>query len=324
MAIFEFTKATKAKAKARIGLVGPSGSGKTYTALSIAQGLGERIALIDTEHGSASKYAGQFEFDVLELDTFSPDIYTQAIQAAEQAGFDVVIIDSLSHAWTGKDGALEQVDKAAARNHNNSFAGWRDVTPMHNRMIDAIVGCKIHVIATMRSKTEYILEQQKRGSKTVNVPKKVGMAPVQRDGMEYEFDIIGDLDLDHNLIITKTRCLELDNEVIKKPDAEFGETVKAWLSDGVDKQPPHWSDKVTNRQKVEAQLGKKKIPVRVLFEACGVESWSDMTRYEGTGKDAIDAAVEYWNTDSKVNDLFDDVIRAEVEPPTSNAGYYSE
>ena len=228
MANFTFVKATKMQARARVALIGTSGSGKTYSALRIASAMGSKIALIDTEHGSASKYAGEFEFDTLSLDSFSPTTYVEAIQAAEAAGYEVLIIDSLSHAWSGKDGALEQVDNAASR--GNKFTAWRDVTPQHTRLIDAIVGCRCHVIATMRSKTEYIVEDDGKGKK---VPRKVGMAPVQRDGMEYEFDIVGDLDENHTLRITKTRCRDLDGKYIDKPGENLGQALLDWLSDGV-------------------------------------------------------------------------------------------
>lgn len=235
---FVFQKATKAQRKARIGIVGPSGSGKTYTALTIAAGLagpGGRIALIDTENASASLYADRFEFDTLQLDTFSPKIYVQAIRAAEAAGYDVVIIDSLSHAWAGKDGALEQVDKAAARSGGNSFAAWRHVTPMHNELVDAIVRCKAHVIATMRAKTEYVVDRDEKTGKTV--PRKVGLAPVQRDGMEYEFDIVADMDLENRFIVSKSRMESLSGEVITKPTAELGDQIRAWLTDGAPETP---------------------------------------------------------------------------------------
>lgn len=229
-----FKKATKKAARARIAFMGPSGSGKTVTALRVAAGLGKRIAVIDTEHASASKYAGEFgEFDALELDTFSPETYVQAIQAAERGAYDVLIIDSLSHAWSGKDGALEQVDRAAKRSSSgNSYTAWRDVTPQHNRLIDAIVGCKCHVIATMRTKTEYVLEEVTRGGKTIKQPRRVGLAAVQREGMEYEFDVVCDVTLDHDVCVTKTRCAALDGAVVRKAGEDFGRTLLAWLTDG--------------------------------------------------------------------------------------------
>jgi hypothetical protein len=229
-----FARATKHQAKLRLTLDGPSGSGKTYSALAIGTALGGRIALIDTEHGSASKYAGDpFTFDTLKLDSFEPRRYVKAIKDAEAAGYDVLVIDSLSHAWAGKGGALEQVDQRAGAK-GNKFAAWRDVTPMQNELIDAIIGARLHVIATMRTKTEYAVDQD-NGKTTV---RKLGLAPVQRDGVEYEFDLVGDLDLNHNLHITKTRCKALDDVVIAKPGAQLAATLKAWLDDGTP-EPPH-------------------------------------------------------------------------------------
>lgn len=226
-----FRKATKQQAKLRMALIGPSGSGKTYTALRIASHLGERVAVIDTERGSASKYADKFEFDVLELDSFHPQRYIEGIQAAEAEGYDVLIIDSLSHAWSGKDGALELVDKAAKRmQSSNTFAAWRDVTPLHNALVDAMLQSRLHLIVTMRAKTEYIVEKDERTGKSV--PRKVGLAPIQRDGLEYEFDVVADMDLDNTLIVSKSRCEALSGAVIPKPGEEVADTLKAWLTDG--------------------------------------------------------------------------------------------
>lgn len=229
-----FQKATRTKAKLRMALIGPPGSGKTYTALNIAQYLADdnqRIAVVDTEHGSASKYAaGQpFDFDVLELDTFSPDTYIAAIQAAAKARYGVLVIDSLSHAWIGAGGALEMVDNAARRMKGNSYVAWGDVTPIYRRMFDAILSADMHIIATMRSKTEYVLEQGSNGKTT---PRKVGTAPQIRDGSEYEFDIVADLDIDHNLMVSKTRCPALDNAVIALPGQQVAEALRSWLEVG--------------------------------------------------------------------------------------------
>lgn len=227
----QFKAASKQAAKLRMALAGPAGSGKTYSALAVASQLGTRIAVVDTERGSASKYADLFKFDVLELESFHPDRYVEAIQAADAAGYDVLVVDSLSHAWMGKDGALEQVDRAAKRSQSsNSFAAWREVTPSHNAMVDAILASNLHIIVTMRSKTEYVLETNDRGKQT---PRKVGMAPVQRDGLEYEFDVYGDLDQDNTLIIGKTRCSALAGAVIKKPGEQLAKVLTTWLTDGV-------------------------------------------------------------------------------------------
>ena len=223
----QFQKAVKYGALLRLALIGTSGSGKTYSALAIATGLGLPIAFIDTERGSARKYADLFDFDVLELDSFSVDNFIAAINAAERGGYKVLIIDSLSHAWSGKDGILEFVDTETAKSRakNAYTSGWRAATPKHNQLVDAILGCKMHVIACMRSKAEYVMDEV-NGKK---VPRKIGLQPVQREGMEYEFDVLGDLDQDHNLIISKSRCAAIDNKLFPRPGAEFAAILNEWL-----------------------------------------------------------------------------------------------
>lgn len=226
-----FQKATKTLARLRLALVGPSGSGKTYSALAIASGMGKRIAVIDTERGSASKYASLFDFDVLSLESFHPQKYIDAIAEAEKAGYEILIIDSLSHAWNGKDGALDLVDQAAKRSKTgSSFNAWRDVTPLHNALIDAILGSKLHVVATLRTKTDYVVEKDEKTGRSA--PRKIGLAPVQREGVEYEFDVIGELNLDQDLTVTKSRAPELSGTVTRRPGADFGKALAAWLSDG--------------------------------------------------------------------------------------------
>ena len=227
-----FKKAIKHESKLRLAIAGPSGSGKTYSALAIGTELGGNVALVDTEHGSASKYADLFAFDVLEMEApFHPDRFIEAIEAAGQAGYDVLIIDSLSHAWNGTGGLLELVDQFAKRmKSSNTFAAWKDATPIQNRLIEAIVGAKLHIIATMRSKQEYVIEQVQRGDRTISVPKKIGMAPVQRDSMEYEFDVYLDMDIENSAIVQKTRCSALSGQVISKPGKPLADTLKTWLS----------------------------------------------------------------------------------------------
>jgi nucleoside-triphosphatase THEP1 len=231
-----FQKATKASALLRLGLVGPAGSGKTMTALRIAAGLGQRIAVIDTERGSASLYAGErgLAFDVLELETYEADKFIAAIHDAEAAGYDVLVIDSLSHAWAGKGGILEFVDNAAKRSGGGSFSGWRDATPRHNQLVDAILGAKLHVICTLRSKVEHVVE-------TVNgrtQVRKVGLQPVQRDGLEYEFTVVGDVTQDHELIVTKTRAAFLKDKIIAEAGEDLGRSLLAWLQAGEAPRPP--------------------------------------------------------------------------------------
>jgi hypothetical protein len=218
-----FQPATRRKLKLRMAVLGPSGSGKTYTALRFAAAFGNRIAVIDSEHRSASKYIGEspdgtpWTFDSCELTNFAPTTYTQVIKEAGRQGYDVLVIDGLSQAWEGVGGALDQIDRKSA-NGGNSFTAWKDVTPQHREMIETILACPCHVIATMRTKTEYVLEEQvSKSGRSIVVPKKVGMAPVQRAGMEYEFDVVADMDLEHVLTISKTRCPALDGAKVVKP-----------------------------------------------------------------------------------------------------------
>lgn len=220
-----FQKATKKQARARIGIYGIAKAGKSWTSQELATLLGQKVAVIDSERGSASKYSDRFAFDVLELDSYGPEKYVEAIQAAEAAGYDVIVIDSLSHAWSGKDGILERVDRKGGM----TGGGWRDATPQHNRLVDAILTCKAHVIVTLRAKTAYEYEKNDKGK---IVPRKVGLAPVQRDGLEYEFDVLLSIDGDHNINVEGTRCEALDGRTFHKQNPEIAGIIKAWLTDG--------------------------------------------------------------------------------------------
>ena len=229
-----FVQANRKKSKLRMTLDGPAGSGKTYTALRFAHALsnGGRIAFIDTERGSASKYAGEapdgkpWNFDVMELTTFSPEVYTQAINEAGRAGYTVLVIDSLSHAWEGVGGALEIKDRGGS----NQYTAWRTVTPIHNRMVDAILQSPLHVITCMRSRMEYVQDVDEKG-KVIGI-RKVGMSPIQRPGMEYEFDVVCDLDWSHILTVSKSRCSAIADLKMEKPGADFMQPVMAWLEGG--------------------------------------------------------------------------------------------
>jgi hypothetical protein len=231
VASLHFRKAVKHGARLRFAVCGPSGSGKTYTLLKLATELGGPVALLDTEHGSASKYADIFEFDVLELDSYDPLRLIEIIDEAAEKEYRVLCIDSLSHFWVGKDGELDKVDRAARRMQTpNSFAAWKQVTPIHNALIDKIISAPLHVLVSMRSKTEWILDRDDRTGKTV--PRKVGLAPVMRDGIEYEFDVCGEMDQDNTLQVTKSRCPKLSSGVFPKPGKELADVLKDWLGSG--------------------------------------------------------------------------------------------
>lgn len=220
-----FKKAERRQAKLKIALSGPSGSGKTYSALALATGIGGRIAVIDTENGSASLYADRFEFDTLQLrPPFEPKKYVEAIKAAVDAGYDVLIIDSLSQVWAGEGGVL---DKKAALDQRggNQYANWKGPKAEHQKFKDAILHSPIHMIATLRSKQGYQIDEQ---SKKVL---KVGMDPIAEPGLEYEYTTVLDIAMDHNAMASKDRTSLFDQAVFKI-SAETGKQFVAWLNSG--------------------------------------------------------------------------------------------
>jgi hypothetical protein len=229
----KFQKATKSQAKLRAALFGPSGAGKTYSCLRIATGLGGPIAVIDTERGSASKYADRFEFDVLDLQDKSIEGYTAAIKAAAAGGYPVLVIDSLSHGWQE---LLAEVDRLAkAKYRGNTWSAWSDGTPKQRRLVDAILSYPGHVLATIRSRTEWTEEKDSNGKMR---PVRVGMAPEQGKGIEYEFDVLVELNVDHIANIIKDRSGRFQDKTIEKPGEEFGQELAAWLDQGVAPPPP--------------------------------------------------------------------------------------
>lgn len=221
-------KAERKKAKLRLGISGPSGSGKTWSALEIATGMQGKIGMIDTEAGRGELYGSDFEYDLIRLDApYSPERYIEAIKTFEKSGYDILIIDSLSHAWVGEGGVLSIVDKAGS----NSFTqGWRVGTPKQNALVEAIVTSKIHIITTLRTKTEYVVEKNDRGKAE---PRKIGLSPIQRDGLEYEFTLFMDINQEHIAHITKDNTKMFDQQYIK-PSKEMGEQLIVWLNSGID------------------------------------------------------------------------------------------
>lgn len=225
----EIRKAERKKAKLRLGIAAPSGAGKTYSALLMAFGLGGKIGLIDTEHGSGDLYANLGDYDIIGIEApYTVPKYLAAIKAFEQAGHNTVIIDSLSHAWAGDGGLLDKQGKIADSGKANGFAAWRTITPEHNALVEAMLKSPCHIIATMRAKQEYVLEMNDKGKQT---PKKVGLAPVQREGMEYEFTVMLDVDMNHVASASKDRTSLFDGQHFKITD-ETGKTLLAWLEMG--------------------------------------------------------------------------------------------
>ena len=221
-----FAKATREKIALKLAVTGPSGSGKTMSALRLASGLGKRIAVIDTENGSASLYADKVEFDVAVLSApFTVKKYVEAINAAQAAKYDVIVIDSLSHEWAGEGGLLDQKTAKEAAG-KNGFTAWGELGQQHEVLKNAILQAKLHIVVTMRSKQDYILVAGANGKST---PQKVGMAPIQREGMEYEFTTVWDIDASHRATTSKDRTGLFTDEVAQVTE-EHGTRLIEWLS----------------------------------------------------------------------------------------------
>jgi len=224
----ELRKAHRKQAKIKLALQGASGSGKTYSALLLASGMTtwSKIALIDTENHSADLYAHLGGYNVLQLSKpFSTERYISAIEICEQAGMEVIIIDSITHEWEGSGGILD----IHGNMPGNSFANWAKMTPRHNSFVQKMLESPSHIICSIRTKTDYVLSE-KNGKM---VPEKVGMKGITRDGMDYEFTIVFDLDLKHNASASKDRTgLFMD-----KPEGiitqEHGRRILQWCSKGI-------------------------------------------------------------------------------------------
>jgi hypothetical protein len=227
-------EASRAQLKARVAIDGPTGSGKTWTALEwafILAGDTGKVLVIDTERGSAEWYSDQFP--AYKVVVWAPPYDPGELAATlADAGpvYDVIVADSLSHFWEGEGGTRDIVDAASQRFGGNSFAGWKVGTPALRHLVDTLLGVDAHVIATMRSKMEYVLEEDERGNKR---PKKVGLAPVMRQGVEYEFTLIADMDLEHRFSVTKSRCSDVADLVAQPHRAgEIAQKFREWLDAG--------------------------------------------------------------------------------------------
>lgn len=223
--------AERRQAKIKMALQGPSGSGKTMGALFIAYGLcsdWNKIAVIDTESYSASLYAHLGKFRVLNIAApFTPEKYMEALQVCTKAGAEVIIIDSISHEWEGAGGILDIHSSMAG----NSFTNWGKLTPRHNAFVQAILQCPVHIVATTRTKQDYVLSE--RNGK--QVPEKVGLKSVTRDGMDYEFTLVLDLDIKHNAIASKDRTGVFMDKPEFKITPATGEQILHWCNQGIHK-----------------------------------------------------------------------------------------
>ena len=226
--MLQLKKATRKQVKLRLNISAPSGAGKTYSALRMAKGLvgdWEKIAVIDTENGSASLYSNLGEFSVVDLaPPFTPEKYTEALNLCVEAGIECIIIDSSSHEWTT---LLEQNEVLAhASFRGNTWSAWSKTTPRHDKFVNSVLHCKAHVITCTRSKTETVQE----GGKV----KKVGMKDLQRDGWEYELTISLNIDRDTHLATpSKDRTNLFEGTQPFLITEKTGELIKDWCESGI-------------------------------------------------------------------------------------------
>lgn len=233
-----FRTGTRTKAKLRLAIAGPAGSGKTFTTLRLAHcmvalGVPGPIAVINSETGAVDKYVGEapdgqpWAFDVADIaGDFGPQRYIQLLDLAVEMVYGVIVVDGLSPAWTGPGGVLDIVDRAGGSKFSS---GWKTASPQHARLVDTMLALPAHLLVTLRTKTEYVIEEDARGKA---VPRKVGTKPVQRDDIDFEFDVYAEMDVAHTLTVTKTRCSAVDGRVITKPGMELARPLVAWLNDG--------------------------------------------------------------------------------------------
>ena len=226
-------KASRKHRYLKIGIGGISGSGKTLGALKMAYGITgdwEKICVIDSENNSADLYAQLGPYSVLPLTDTSPQGYLKAFKEVIDSGYEVMIVDSMSHEYAGKGGLLEIADKIASTSKSgNSFAAWSKATPMHNEWLDNWLQAPIHVIGTLRKKSDYVLEQNDKGK---SAPRKIGLKSIQRDGTSYEFDVLLDISMNHLCSVEKDRTSLFDGKMAFDLTEKVGEALRAWANEG--------------------------------------------------------------------------------------------
>ncbi|CAB4131344.1 AAA domain containing protein [uncultured Caudovirales phage] len=231
----QLQKATRKKVKLRLGLSAVSGGGKTYSAILLAKGLVDgdlsKVAVIDTENNSASLYSHLGDYNTIELTSpYTPERYIQAIKVCEDAGMEVIIIDSITHEWDGKGGILEIHSQMTG----NSFTNWSSLTPRHQKFIDSILQSKCHVITTVRRKTEYDMQKDGNGKTKVE---KAGLKEVTREGFEYELTVNFNLDEKHNCTASKDRTGLFMDKPFFTISEETGAMIKSWCESGIEAPP---------------------------------------------------------------------------------------
>ncbi|MBV8095204.1 MAG: AAA family ATPase [Acetobacteraceae bacterium] len=242
-----FKKGSRRQVRLRMMISGPPKSGKSKTALRFAFALApnHKVFVIEAgENDATDLYHGEewdgvkWDWDICKLDSFSPESYIEAIQEAGRQGAEVIVIDSLSHEWNGKDGCLQIADQ------HGQFFGWKVATPLHDQLFQVIRKSPAHLIATCRSKISHVVESE--GGK--NVIRRIGMEPIQRESTPYEFDVLMDMDQNHIGTVYGSRCLAIEGKSCLKPGKEFLQPVLSWLETGVQVAPTAVSPRISDVQ----------------------------------------------------------------------------
>ena len=232
----QIKKAVRERVFLKLVITGPSGGGKTLGAIGVAKGLAPtgKIGVIDSENRSASYYASRFDFDVIELEApFTTQKYLEALRAFIDGGYEVVVIDSLTHEWAASGGILDQKSQKDARG-GNSFTNWNEMKQLHNKFVETLLQSKIHVVCTLRSKMEYVMEEG--ANKKIEV-KKIGLAPISSDGMEYEFGVMFDVERNSHLAIASKDRTGLFEGRSLNLDERVGRELADWLASGASLSP---------------------------------------------------------------------------------------
>lgn len=255
-----FRKAARHYRKVRIAIDGPAGAGKTYTSLAIATGLTKgtngQIAVIDSEHGRSEAYAGLYAFDICPLADKTIRGYLDAMGEAARGGYEVVVIDSLTHVWHSTLAFNEQVAKDRFR--GNTQAAWSVTTPLWKEFLDSILAQPYHVIATMRSRTRWMEDRDNNGKAKLT---KQGAEPDMRGGIEFEFDLFGSVDLySHTLDFTKNITLGVVKDSYLTPGPELGEAVALWLADAEPEREPTRAERIKADPTCVVQVLREEYP----------------------------------------------------------------
>lgn len=307
-----FTKATKQATSIKLAISGPSGSGKTYSALLLAKGLGGKTAVLDTEGGSASLYADFFDFDTWdELDPkgFPPEYFIRVIKAAEEAGYSNLIIDSLSHEWNGRGGCLELADAIArAKYKENTFAAWVDVTPRHTKLIETILNTRLNILATMRAKSDYVITKDEKSGKSK--PKKVGLAAIQREGMDYEFTVMFELDRDSHIAIAGKDRTHLFSDPVLITEAT-GQRIAQWLT------KPREIDEQYERAANAAFQFHSPTPAKPLPAVPGVQTVSAVKKIDPLAyiRNDFDNRIQNGETPESIIKDYADILKTDAQRP---------